>query len=143
MAMLTMSLLSMSLLSMALLTVALLTKVLGGDFNTGKEPPRGMDGLYELLAGRRKVRAYGRSPLPNPSPHLNLNPNPTPDPTPDPTPNPSPSPNQAEAYDSEDDWPEDEGELRWPPLTPTPVRLACDPATMRATLQHCVCYASG
>jgi len=60
--------------------------VLGGDFNAGKVSPRGMAGLYELLAGRRK----------------------------------------AEAYDSEDDWPEDEGELRWPPLTPAPVRLARD-----------------
>ena len=60
--------------------------LLGGDFNAGKVSPRGMAGLYELLAGRRK----------------------------------------AEAYDSEDDWPEDEGELRWPPLTPAPVRLARD-----------------
>ena len=50
---------------MALLTMALLTKVLGGDFNTGKEAPRAMDGLYELLVGRRKVQAYGCSALGN------------------------------------------------------------------------------
>ena len=41
---------------------------------------------------------------------------------------------RAEAYDSEDDWPEDEGELRWPPLTPAPVRLARDLVSHTAAL---------
>ena len=77
--------------------------VLGGDFNAGKETPRGMDGLYELLVGRRKVQAYGCSALPNPDPDPDPNPNPNPSPnltltlsltlTTDPNPNPNPDPN--------------------------------------------------
>ena len=56
--------------------------VLGGDFNAGKETPRGMDGLYELLVGRRKVQAYGCSVLPDPDPNSNPTPNPNPNPNP-------------------------------------------------------------